>query len=47
MVIAPGLDVDTGRPFLNPTEQQENQYDHNDKPEASAGPVTPISAIGP
>jgi hypothetical protein len=32
---------------LNAAEKQENQYDHKDEPDASAGPVSPISAIGP
>ena len=33
--------------FLNAAEEQEDQDDHNDEPEASAGPIAPTSAIGP
>jgi hypothetical protein len=33
--------------FLNAAEEQEDQDYHNDKPKASAGPIAPISAIGP
>jgi hypothetical protein len=34
-------------PFLNAAEEQEDQDYQNDKPETSAGPIAPISAIGP
>lgn len=33
--------------FLNAAEEQEDQDDHKDEPEASTGPIAPISAIGP